>query len=141
MTTPLLLVNDAVASRIDEAGLGFWNPTGAYPKDPSVPPIFGKRLPATASGEAIAVNTYSITVSPNPNQPVETVRVQVRCRAPVVADTLADTILGVLHGAHHEQWGPLIIQRCAHISTAQLGLDVNGLDERTDNYELEILSP
>lgn len=140
MTTPLALVVDAVASRIDQAGLGYWNPAGAYPAAPERPPVYGKRFPPKAPQTAVSVNAYSIQVSPDPHQPVETIRVQVRTRKPGTADPLADSILTLLHGKHHEQWGALRVQRCRHLSTAQLGVDTADLDERTDNFELEILN-
>lgn len=143
MTTPLKLVIDAVASTTDQAGLGFWNPHGTYPNNPNVPPIYAKRFPPKAPDNALTINAYGIQVSPDPNQPVETIRVQVRSRAKntasLVVDDIADPILTLLHGAHHQKWGALTIQRCQHLSTAQLGVDAAGLDERTDNYQLEII--
>ena len=139
MTTPILLVIDAVAACLDDAGIGYWNPTGTYPAQPEKPPVYGKRLPAKSPSTAVAVNVYGVEVSPDPNQPVETFRIQIRTRKAGVADDLADTILSRLHGSHHEKWGALTIQRCRHTSTAQLGLDTAGLDERTDNYQLEVL--
>ena len=140
MTTPIALILDAVASRIDAAGLGYWNPTGAYPALPERPPVYGKRFPPKAPQTAVSVNVYGIHVSPDPNLDVEVFRLQVRTRAPINADPLADRILTLLHGKHHEQWGALKIQRCQHLSTAQLGVDTESLDERTDNYQVEVLS-
>lgn len=139
MTTPLAMAVDAVASRIDTAGLGYWNPNSAYPPAPERTPIYGKRFPPKAPDTAIAINCYSIEMNPDPGQPVERIRVQVRSRAKGNADDVGDPILTLLHGKHHEQWGALIVQRCRHLSTAQLGVDSQGLDERTDNYELEII--
>lgn len=140
MTTPLRSVIDAVCTRLDTAGVAYWpGPDGSYPKTPPRRPAFAKRLPATPP-EALAVATYGLDLQPDPQDPSEVFRVQVRSRAPYDADPPADQALAALHGQHHQVWAGIRVQRCRHLSTAQLGADPStGLDERTDNYELEVL--
>lgn len=126
---------DAVARRLEAAGVGVWG--GA---DAPVPPgdtrtrIWAKHHPPETP--SLTLNVYSISLSPNSEQP-STYRVQVLARAEGNADNLADAAKVALHGAHRQEWAGINVARCAHISTAQLGLD--GLtDERTDNYEIII---
>ena len=135
----VLDVLGAVGARIDEVGAGFWQPSGAYPQTPPRPPVYGKRFPVDAPDTAISLNVYGVEVGVDPKQPTRKYRVQVRCRAPLVADPLADTIMGFLHGAVRETWGEVRVQLCHHVSTAQMGVDENSLDERTDNYEIEVV--
>lgn len=140
MTTPLRSVIDAVCTRLDAAGVAYWpGPDGTYPKTPPRTSAFAKRLPATPA-QALAVTAYDVELTPDPEDTVEVFRVQVRSRAPYDADPTADAALAILHGQHHQEWAGIRVQRCRHLSTAQLGADPStGLDERTDNYELEVL--
>ena len=140
MTTSLTSVVDAVATRLNELGLGYWDTSSTYPKTPPRTPIYGKRYATGTPTAAIAVTAYNVTLPTNPDLHTETIRVQVRCRNVGNADLIADPIVNAIHGQHHQTWGPLTIQRCIHISTAQLGADTQNMDERTDNYELEILT-
>ena len=137
--TSMRSVIDAVATRLDTAGVGYWpGPTGTYPTTLPRTPVYAKRFPATPP-EAFSVSVYSLDLTPDPDDPTEVFRVQVRSRAPYDADPHADEALQALHGQHNAVWAGVRVERCRHLSTAQLGADTAGLDERTDNYELEVL--
>lgn len=126
---------DAVCWQLNDQKVGFWPGANApYPKKPPLPPVYAKRLQAT-SGSCLAVSVYDYS-APQPGSATITARVQIRTRAPYTADPLADQALNALHGAHHQEWHGLRVERCIHTSTAQLGIDEAGLDERTDNYEI-----
>lgn len=139
--TTLQDVTVAVMTRLHDREVAWWPGSldGAYPKQPPRTPVFAKRLPATPP-EALAVATYGLDLQPDPQDPSEVFRIQVRSRAPYDADPPADQALAALHGQHHQVWAGIRVQRCRHLSTAQLGADPStGLDERTDNYEIEVL--
>lgn len=139
MTPTMRDIIHAIATRLHETGVGYWpGPTGTYPQKLAIPPIFAKRLPPTP-GRAIAINTYGTDLNPNPDMAsILTVRIQVRSRAPMDADPTGDNAITALHGQHHQEWAGLIVDRCRHLSTAQLGADSAGLDERADNFEITI---
>lgn len=138
MTINLRTVINAVATRLHDTGVGYWpGPEGTYPDTPQARSIYAKRLPPKPA-EAYAVTAYGLTTTPDPDVTSYTVRVQVRSRAPYDADPMGDDALNSLHGLHHQEWAGLHVDRCQHLSTAQLGADSAGLDERTDNFELTI---
>lgn len=128
-------VIDAVCMHLAEAGI-FYYPGGSVEYKPSASqvPVTAKRLPAKWD-TAAAVNVYSQDL-PLPGSDTITVNVQVHVRASPTADVLADRAVEALHGVHAAQWGSLRVDRCAHLSTAQLGADDKGLDHRTDNFQL-----
>lgn len=136
---PLQAVVAAVAQHLHDAGVAYWpGPTGTYPKRMPRPPAYAKRLQADPQ-TALAVNAYQLDDNPDPGQAVATVWVQVRARAPMDADPLADAARQALHGQHNTVWAGVRVARCTHESTAQLGADpASGLDERTDNYRIEV---
>lgn len=141
MTTPLVplaLVVDAVCQHLHNLKVGYWpGSTGTYPKTTSQPPIYVKRLPS-APVAAYAVTAYNLELDAyDPRK--QTVRIQIRSRNPFDADQLADRAVQAMHAVHHQTWGPVTIHRCKHLYAAQLGADpATRLDERTDNYELEV---
>lgn len=128
-------VIDAVCMHLAEAGI-FYYPGGSVEYKPSASqvPVTAKRLPAKWD-TAAAVNVYSQDL-PLPGSDTITVNVQVHVRASPTADVLADRAVEALHGVHAAQWGSLRVDRCAHLSTAQLGADEKDLDHRTDNFQL-----
>lgn len=139
--TTLQTIVVAVMTRLSDSGVAWWPGSidGAYPTTPPRTPVYAKRIPAS-SPEALAVSVYQLDLQPDPEDPTEVFRVQVRTRAPFDADPTADEALAALHGAHRQQWAGVRIERCRHLSTAELGADpATSLDERTDNYELEVL--
>lgn len=128
-------VIDAVCSHLAEAGV-FYYPGGnvEYKPEAGRVPVTAKRLPAKWD-TAAAVNVYSQDL-PLPGSDTVTVNLQLHVRASPTADILADRAVEALHGVHAAQWGSLRVDRCVHLSTAQLGADEKGLDHRTDNFQL-----
>lgn len=128
-------VIDAVCMRLAEAGI-FYYPGGNIEYKPIAGqvPVTAKRLPAKWD-TAAAVNVYSQEL-PLPGSDTVMVNVQLHVRASPTADILADQAVEALHGTHAAQWGSLRMDRCVHLSTAQLGADEKGLDHRTDNFQL-----
>ena len=97
--------------------------------------ISAKRLSVTPD-QGVGITVYGSTDDPQ----LLTRRVQFWCRGkpddPFGPDRLAHRLYEHLHWRHHDS----LIARARRLSTAQLGLDGNGRDERTDNYEI-ILTP
>lgn len=129
---------NAIGTHLSNQKVAYWpGLTGTYPKTSPIPPVFAKRLPPTPV-TAFAINVYHIT-PPAPDETVWRYRVQIRSRAPLNADANADKALNVLHAIHNQTWGGVHVARVLHESTAQLGADPStGVDERTDNYLLEV---
>lgn len=97
------------------------------------------RLPAEPA-RALAITAYEDTRTINPNDPMRTVRVQVRARQDKTAPTptahaLAEQARDAITG-HHPPAVGRPAYRVAHQSMADLGPDENGCHERTDNYTL-----
>lgn len=139
MTVSSRHIIHATAAQLHNHTIGYWpGPDGTYPTHPHAPPIYAKHLPPTPD-TCIAITTYALNLEINPDLGrTFTIRIQVRVRAPQDADPIADQILTVLHGQHRQEWEGLYVERCRHLSTAQLGTNPGGLDERTDNFELTI---
>lgn len=128
-------VSDAlrgVAEHLATEGVGKW--PGPYTAGDTA--VVLKRLPATPD-RALAITVYDVDL--DVELPNEGLMVQVVSRAPGLVDAvddLADAVLAVMHGTHHATWGDLHVSRCVHISTAPLGADGNGREERSDNYRI-----
>ncbi|MCD4558226.1 minor capsid protein [Schaalia sp. lx-100] len=129
-------VIDAIGTILTQAGVAFWPGfDGEYPASTQLPFVYAKRLPPDEA-KALAINVYAR--ENNISTGSTTVRVQVLCRCPREADTVADRVFDALHGLHHQHKGALRLARIRHISTAQLGLSPGGMDERSDNYEITL---
>ncbi|KMM44860.1 hypothetical protein CWIS_13580 [Cellulomonas sp. A375-1] len=125
-----------IAAWLAAAGVGAWRPTGPTYTTGEVGIFYGPI--AEIPDRAIGVTVYSST---DPVSTGTTVRyVQVRYRgapgAPAGADTLASAGFAALHGVHRRGG----VARARRISSARLGADDTGRQERTDNYEF-ILNP
>lgn len=117
---------------------GVFTLTGVY--QPTDRAITLKRLPGKPDS-ALAVNVYDV-LDPVPPVLGRVVKVQLRFRAPGppdVVDDWADEVCRSLNYLHNFMAGDLKVSRAHRISFASLGLDENGREERTDNYELVIL--
>ena len=131
-TTLVTTVNELLAA----ASVGTWRPGGGYTAGEIG--LFYGPIGATPD-RAIGVTCYTQT------DDIETGRtdryVQVRFRghrgAPNGADQLADAAFIALHGVYRTSG----IARITRTSTAPLGADTNGRQERTDNYQLIIDNP
>ena len=128
-------VIDAVCTRLSQAGIFYYpGATATYKPGAGQVPVTAKRLPAPWD-TAAAVNVYSQEL-PLPGSDTVMVSFQVHVRASPTADILADRAVEALHGVHAATWGALRVDRCIHLTTAQLGADGKGLDHRTDNFQL-----
>lgn len=133
-TTTVVYTVNAI---LDDAGVGAWHPVGPAYTSADVGIFYGP-VGATPN-RAIGVTCYTQT------DDIETGRadryVQVRCRgnpgAPNGADILADAVFTALHGVYRVSG----ISRITRTSTAPLGADDNGRQERTDNYHLILDNP
>lgn len=129
-------VRTALAQYLDAQGVAAWlEPPETYPADARAVTL--RDLPSEPDA-AVAIEVYDVRddlVLPD----VE-IRVQLLFRARGEAvDDFADDAFDVLHGRHHFQAGALVIQRCRRISTAPLGPDDNGREQRADNYGLVLM--
>jgi hypothetical protein len=128
-----------VAAHLAASGIGYWSETEPAPTGATL--IALKRLPDSPD-RAVAVSVYGMdldAVLPDVELPV-----QVLARSPGVVDDvddLADDVVTAMHGVHHATWGALRVQRCVHTSTAPLGADRNGREERSDNFLITTLRP
>ncbi|MDU0864419.1 minor capsid protein [Actinomyces urogenitalis] len=126
MTTPLDTWERALRSRVAAALPRVTVVIGALPAKPN---------------RALAVKAYADPVPADPADTTRRIRFQVRTRqdtaatpptANADAETAQEALLG--HGLTLLDGAPQA--RITHLSTATLGLDSDGRDERTDNYLL-----
>lgn len=126
-----------VATWLATAGVGVWRPAGPTYTAGEVGMFYGPI--ADSPDRAVGVAVYS---SADPVSTGITVRfVQVRYRGapgvPSGADVLASAGFAAIHGVHHRDG----VARARRISSARLGADDNGRQERTDNYEFILNTP
>jgi len=118
------------------ADVGVWRPAGPSYTTAEVGVFYGA-LGATPD-RAVGVSVYG--TDDDVALGTATRWVQVRYRGapgtPDGADTLATAGFRALHGVHHRDG----VARARRVSSAHLGADDNGRQERTDNYEIT-LSP
>ncbi|GEL47405.1 hypothetical protein CHO01_25210 [Cellulomonas hominis] len=124
-----------IAAHLHAAGVGVW--TGPEEVAPAGKTLIAlKRLPPSPD-RALAISVYDLDL--DVELPNTGVMVQILSRAPGAADEvddLADDALEAMHAVHHATWGALRVARCVHESTAPLGADGNGREERSDNYRI-----
>jgi hypothetical protein len=121
----------AVAQLLADAGVGVWRTGGLYLAS-EVGVFYGAigAAPDRAVGVTVYAQTDDIVTGRKDRY------VQVRYRgakgAPNGADVLADAGFDALHGTYRTSG----IARITRTSTAPLGADSNGRQERADNYQL-----
>ena len=126
----------AVNQLLATASVGVWRPAGGYTAA-EVGLFYGPigSVPDRAVGVTCYTQTDDILTGRSDRF------IQVRCRghrgAPNGADQLADAAFIALHGVYHTSG----FARITRTSTAPLGADTNGRQERTDNYQLIIDNP
>jgi len=122
-----------VCALLDAAGVGQWRPAGPAYSAADVGIFYGPI--GSAPDRAIGVTTYLQTDDPVTGLAVR--MVQIRCRGakgPAGADVIADAVFAALHMLHQTSG----IARITRTSTAPLGADGNGRQERTENYRVVI---
>jgi len=129
-------VTTTVCVILDAAGVGEWRPTGAY-TTAEVGIFYGAI--AAAPDRGIGVTTYMQTDDVETGLAVR--MVQLWCRGthgdPRGADVLADAAFAALHGIYHRSGLASITRK----SSAPMGADGNGRQERSDNYVIVIDNP
>lgn len=127
----------ALCVLLDVAGVGQWRPAGPAYTTAETAIVYGPlpALPDRAIGVTVYIQDDDLVTG------LADRMVQVRFRgaknAPNGADVLADAAFTALHGVAHTSGIALI----ARSSTAPLGADTNGRQERTDNYRVIIDNP
>lgn len=127
-------LTEHVCQVLADAGLGWVYSQGAYTAD-QVGIFYGQAGPSP--DRAVGVSVYA-TDDPRGGPARRWVQVYVR-GAPHVrrgADAMAGDVFAVLHDRHHTG----LVSRYIRVSSAPLGADDNGRQERADNYQI-ILSP
>ncbi len=126
----------AICEALAMAGVGQWRPAGPGYSASEVGIFYG----AIGSTPDLAIGVTLYAAGDPIGEGAPDRFVQVRSRgdrgAPHGADRLAGAVFRALHGTHHTGG----IARIARTSTAHLGADENGRQERTDNYRI-ILNP
>jgi hypothetical protein len=129
-----------VAQRLHAAGVGVWKPTGAY-LDTEVGIVLG--VPSQQPPSLIALAVYRVADDPALSDSV--VGLQVRVRGsdedPRKADDLADGVFDALQGLHGADVNGVRLVYSRRTSMLPLGVDGNGRQERTDNYDLTVHRP
>lgn len=122
-------LTELLCTWLDAAGVGTWLPDAGT--------IFYGAIPEDAEA-ACGVTVYATTDDVEIGTATRYVQVRYRGARDDVrgANRLADAGFEALQGVHHRDG----IARARRVSSAHLGADANGRQERTDNYQI-ILSP
>lgn len=128
-----------VAELLAADGVAEWDPTGTY-TDNEIGIVIGP--PSQSPASLVALATYNN--SDDPGGADSTVFLQVRSRAPDddprKANALSGGVFNSLQGLRATVNGIRIVYGKRN-SSAPLGVDGNGRQERTDNYELMVHRP
>lgn len=136
-TTDLLT---GVAQLLAARSVAEWKPTGAYDAA-EIGIVLG--VPTQQPISLVALAAYANVDSPALSD--STVGLQVRVRGPnadpTPADDLADAVFDVLQGFRGDLPNEVHVVYAKRTSTYPLGIDGNGRQERTDNYDLTVHRP
>jgi hypothetical protein len=128
-----------VAQLLDADGVAVWNPTGAYTNS-EIGIVVGP--PSQSPPSLVALMTYNNADDPAASD--SSVFLQVRSRAPDddfrKASDLDDAAFNSLQGLRSTVNGVRIVYGKRN-SSMQLGVDGNGRQEMTSNYELMVHRP
>ena len=128
-----------VAQLLDADGVAVWNPSGTY-TDIEIGIVIG--APSQDPPSLVALATYNNADASAASD--STVFLQARVRGadddPRKADDLADAVFDSLQGLRKTVNGIRIVYGKRN-SSYSLGIDGNGRQERTDNYELMVHRP
>ncbi|SRR6266498_3983455 len=128
-----------VAQLLDADGVAVWNPFGAYSAT-EIGIVIG--VPSQDPPSLVALAVYNNVDDPAASD--STVMLQVRVRAPDddprKADDLADGVFNSLQGMRATLNGIHIVYARRN-SSYPLGIDSNGRQERTDNWDLVVHRP
>ncbi len=128
-----------VAQLLDAEDVAVWEPSGAYTNN-QIGIVIGP--PSQSPPSLVALATYNNTDDPAASD--STVFLQARVRGPDddprKADDLADAVFDALQGLRATVNGIRIVYGKRN-STYPLGIDGNGRQERSDNYDLMVHRP
>lgn len=115
-----------------ERGVGAWQPAGPAYTSGQVGIHYGALPPDP--DRAIGVTLYATQDDIAGPPPMRYVQLRFRGARGAVdgADTLADAAFTALHATHHTAG----LARARRVSSAHLGADESGRQERTDNYQI-----
>lgn len=129
-----------VAQLLAAREVAVWKPVDPY-NDDEVGIVLG--VPTQSPRSLVALAAYSNVDDPALSD--STVGVQVRVRGPganpTPADDLADAVFDELQGYRGDLPNGIHVVYGKRTSTYPLGLDGNGRQERTDNYDLTVHRP
>ena len=130
-----------VAWFLASEGVGIWNDDPRIPYTRDDVALTLKKLPPQPDN-AIAVEVYD--QEDDIVLPGSTIYVQLMFRAAAGGqrgdvDNIADAAFDALHGRHRFNAGSVRVARAYRISSAPLGADDNGREERSDNYALTVM--
>lgn len=129
-------LTEHVCQALADAGLGWkYQPTTPYGSG-DVGIFYGDI--ADSPDQAVGVRVYSTVDDIRTGLAIRFVQLHFRGAKGVRrgADAMAGKAFGALHGRHHAG----VVSRYVRTSSAQLGADANGRQERADNYQI-ILTP
>lgn len=135
-----------LAQHLEDAGVGNWNPEGAYPTAATTTPavIYLKTIPGAGPDRALALTYYDVDSNAGLGDDIAGVQVRTRgTKDPTVVDELTDAVFDALHGVRMLTLGPerlpvALIWRTSH---ADLGQDANGRWESSSNYYAHVNRP
>lgn len=136
--TSRLLVG--LAEHLDAAGVGVWQPTGAYQANDVG--IFIRAIPQLPD-RFISLAEYPLGSNLR-GMADHLTGVQARLRGtadPRVCDDLADAVYDALDSLTGARWGEIPIVQMWRQSYTPLGKDANGRWERSENYYVHAMRP
>lgn len=134
MTDPNSLLIVEAAGLLSAAGIGLWNPDGAYPPNPDRPVIIDSVMPASPDS-VIVLTVYPVSAGAGDEDDV--IGLQVRTRAagarPDTVRAIDRAVFEVLHN-RRGSIGSVPVTRCLAQSSASLGQDSSKRWEWSTNY-------
>jgi hypothetical protein len=129
-----------LATLLDADGVAVYKPTEPYAAD-EVGIVFG--VPTQDPPSLIALAVYNNTDDPalSDSRPMVQFRIRGASADPTGADDLADAVFDRLQGFRGDLPNGVHITYASRNSTFPLGIDGNGRQERTDNYDLTVHRP
>lgn len=130
-------LTNAVCALLDSLGLGEWRPAGPV-YTAAETGIFYGAIGATPD-RAIGVSVYATDDDVVTGEATRWAQLRYRGprNAPNGADTIAGAVFTAVHGTYHAGG----IARLVRTSSAPLGADGNGRQERADNYQIILDNP
>ncbi len=132
-----------VAGLLSTAGVGTFNPSGAYALTDT-----GILFKIMADGSAvpdrvIVLNAFVLTA--DVSMPIDRVLLQVAMRGvrnnPLDVDDLGDAVFNVLHGATYQTFGSTVAAQILFSTSVPMGEDALTRSTRADRYFIDLDAP